>query len=125
MKLKLWAGAAGMAWCLLIQPVAAGQLEDAYSAALNGDDKTAFEKFKSLAEQGNEEAQFNVASMYASGQGVPQDYVQALLWFNVAAIGGNAMVFSNRDNTAERMTPDQIAEAQRLAREWLAAHPKP
>ena len=46
------------------------------------------------------------------------------MWFNLAAAGGFADAKESRDALSEKMTPDQIAEAQRLAQEWLAAHPK-
>jgi TPR repeat protein len=56
--------------------------------------------------------------MYAEGQGVPQDNVQAYMWFTLAGTAGDAANLKNRDLIAAKMTPDQIAEAQRLAREW-------
>ena len=61
--------------------------------------------------------------MYAKGQGVPQDYVQAHKWFNLAAATSTSKpdhdnAVKARDNVAARMTPAQIAEAQKLAREW-------
>ena len=60
--------------------------------------------------------------------GVPQDYVQAHMWSNLAAsrlIGAiRDSLIQSRDRVADLMTPDQIAEAQRLAREWDAAHPR-
>jgi TPR repeat protein len=67
--------------------------------------------------------------MYAKGEGVPQDYVQAHKWFNLAASRFPASekenrdkAVENRDRIAAKMTPAQIAEAQKLAREWK---PKP
>jgi len=61
--------------------------------------------------------------MYHKGEGVPQDYVQAHLWFNLAASTlkepkKREIAVSSRDLVAAKMTPAQIAEAQRLAREW-------
>ena len=56
--------------------------------------------------------------MYANGQGVPQDYVQAQKWFNLGATSGDAKAVKNRDIVASKMTPAQIAEAQRLASAW-------
>ena len=60
--------------------------------------------------------------MYEKGQGVPQDYVAAHLWLNLAASRWTAKdrgrAATIRDEVAEKMTPDQLAEAQRLAREW-------
>jgi len=55
--------------------------------------------------------------MYEYGQGVTQDYVQAHMWSNLAAAGG-LNVGALRDRLAKQMTPAQIAEARRLAREW-------
>ena len=62
--------------------------------------------------------------MYSDGQGVPQNYVEAHKWFNVAASHFPASEAENRDHAvnardavAAKMTPEQIAEAQKLARE--------
>jgi uncharacterized protein len=76
--------------------------------------------WRRAANQGITVAQSNLGYMYAHGQGVPQDYVQAYLWFSVAAARGDADAADDRDGIAHQMTPDQIAEAQRLAREWKA-----
>jgi TPR repeat protein len=56
--------------------------------------------------------------MYAQGQGVPQDYVLAHTWFNLSAMQDHQQAITNRDITVRRMIPAQIAEAQKLAREW-------
>ena len=56
--------------------------------------------------------------MYVQGQGVPQDYVQAHMWFNLSTARGYEGARRNRDIAAGRITPNQLAEAQRLAREW-------
>jgi hypothetical protein len=62
-------------------------------------------------------------SLYARvGKGVPQDYVQAHMWFSLAAAQGLADAAKNRDVVARRMTPIQIVVAQSLAREWLEKH---
>ncbi len=72
------------------------------------------------AVQGFAGAQYNLGGMYLEGRGVPQDYVQAHMWINLAAAQGDedGRKAKARDKLAERMTPAQIAEAQRLAREW-------
>ena len=74
-------------------------------------------------ERGAAIAQEDLGHMYAKGQGVPQDFVQAHMWFNLAAARYSQgerrdNSASNRDLLAKQMTPDQVAEAQRLAREW-------
>ncbi len=79
---------------------------------------TALKEWRSLAEQGDAAAQYNLGVMYREGQGVPQDDVQAYLWMNVAAAQGHELARINRDRLTKQMTPVQLAEAQRLAREW-------
>jgi len=63
-----------------------------------------------------------LGAMYAAGNGVPQDYVQAHKWRNLAAAHSTGdlltMTTKARDAIAAMMTPAQIAEAQKLAREW-------
>jgi len=57
--------------------------------------------------------------MYGQGRGVPEDYVQAHMWFNLAASQGDTNAAGKRDIAADLMTNQQIAEAQALAREWV------
>ena len=58
--------------------------------------------------------------MYGKGQGVPMNDVRAHMWFNLAAVKGDADAVKNRDIAAKRLTPQQMAEAQKLARECQA-----
>jgi uncharacterized protein len=55
--------------------------------------------------------------MYGKGQAVPQDYVLAYMWLHLAT-GGNQAAAQVRDAVGQRMTSAQVAEAQKLAREW-------
>jgi uncharacterized protein len=70
------------------------------------------------ADQGDAAGQSLLEVMYLGGFGVPQDYVSAHMWSNLAAAGENKGAAETRNLAAARMTPAQIAEAQRLAREW-------
>ena len=89
------------------------------------DDVEAVSWFRQAAEQGDANAHSNLGLMYGNGQGVPQDYVEAHKWLNLAASRApaeNQKQFADlSDDTATFMTPQQIADAQKLAREWLAA----
>ena len=87
------------------------------------DYKEAVNWYRKAALQGDSDSQVNLGVMYLLGQGVLQDYVQAHMWFNIAGANGDATGINNRDIVAEKMTPDQIAEAQKLAREWIDKHP--
>ena len=70
------------------------------------------------AHQGNDLAQRKLGLMYERGDGVLQDYVQAYKWYSLGAANGVKAGAVLRDALAKRMTPDQIAEAQQLARKW-------
>ena len=63
-------------------------------------------------------AQVNLGTMYSRGQGVPQDYAVAYMWLNLAASRGDRVAQKSREGLTERMTPGQIAEGQKLSREW-------
>jgi len=88
------------------------------------DDGEALRWYRLAAEQGKASAQNNLGVSYAKGQGVLQDYVQAHMWYNLAAAQNQESDATLRDGLADDMTPEQIAEAQRLAREWMAQHQK-
>lgn len=74
--------------------------------------------YRRAAEQGDAEAQFYLGLKYLSGEGVPKDYVRAHMWSNLAAAQGTEAGVMLRDSAEGRMTREQIAEAQRLARKW-------
>ena len=63
-------------------------LENGVKAVENQDYMTAYQIFKNLAEQGNPEAQYNLAILYKQGKGVMQDVAAAVNWFQKAADQG-------------------------------------
>ncbi len=92
------------------------------------DDAEAIRWYRLAAEQGYAAGQRNLGVAYTTGRGVRQDNVAAYTWFSLAAsaASGNFLddYVNSRDRAAERLNPDQLAEAQRLAREWGAPHPR-
>ena len=87
------------------------------------DYKEAFRWYRASAVQGNSSAQGSLGGMYHKGLGLPQDHIQAHMWYSLAVANSELdqarkLWAKNRDSTAKKMTADQIAEAQRLAREW-------
>ncbi|MBH0197608.1 MAG: sel1 repeat family protein [Nitrospira sp.] len=92
-------------------------------AAKRGDYTTALREFRSQAKLGDAKAQWSLGMMYANGQGEPQDYVQAHMWFSLAAANGVKRVAELRDALAKKMIPAKLAEAQQLAREWKPKTP--
>ena len=82
------------------------------------DKQEAVKWYRRAAEQGYAHGQFSLGVMYYFGEGVPKDHVLAYKWFNLAAAQGNKNAAELRDVLATEMTPSQIAEAQRLAKEF-------
>lgn len=69
------------------------------------------------------EAQSLMGSAYFSGEGVPQDFVLAHMWANLGAAAlspgeGRERALGLRDAAARKLNKEQMAEAQRLARDW-------
>jgi TPR repeat protein len=65
-------------------------------------------------------AQAVLGAAYLLGIGVPQNYVLAHMWATLAAaaLQDDQKIAKVRDDAASKMTPEQISDAQRLAREW-------
>src|SRR5450755_1012374 len=77
--------------------------------------------FQKAAEQRHPVAMLYLGVMYAEGRGVPQDYVSAYMWFSLSAAQGEQRAVKTLELAAQRMTPDQINQAQKLARDWKPA----
>ena len=63
-------------------------------------------------------SQCSLGYHYEYGQGVAKNPVEAYKWLNLASAQGWTMAATNRDTLAASMTPDQIAEAQKLSTEF-------
>ena len=83
--------------------------------------------FRKAAEQGNVKGLLFLGGSYYEGRGVAKDYVQAHKWFSLAASRPTStatdenvrdVAADRRDELTAHMTVAQIAEAQKLAREW-------
>jgi TPR repeat protein len=73
------------------------------------------------ASGGDLDALFELGVLYSSGgPGVDVDLVEAHKWFNLAALKGSAAAQRCRGEIASEMSPNEIAEAQKQARAWLA-----
>ena len=104
-------GIADAQWALgLMYARGAGVIQD-YAEAVKW--------YRLAAEQGDAIAQYGLGRMYADGKGVIQDNVYAHMWFNISASLGDEDAPKNRDSISKRMTSEQIAKAQELARECV------
>ena len=74
------------------------------------------------APMGAPDALFELGMLYATGRDVAADLVVAHKWFNLAAARGNPSALAHRVELACEMSTEQVAEAQKLAREWLQTH---
>ncbi|MBU6297496.1 MAG: sel1 repeat family protein [Alphaproteobacteria bacterium] len=83
-------------------------------------DVDALTQYENAAKQGRADALYNLGLAYSTGQGVGVDFVAAHKWFNLAALRGSEEAKTWRAQISREMVPAQIAEAQRLAREWLS-----
>ncbi len=88
------------------------------------DDEEAVWWYRLAAEQGHASAQHKLGLMYAHGAGVPEDLVLAYMWYNLSAAQGNSRGRWDKIMVEQRLAREQIAEAQRLSREWIEAHPQ-
>jgi TPR repeat protein len=70
------------------------------------------------AKRGQTEAQRDLGLRYIAGREVPQNFVRAYGWLNLAAAAGDAKARESREALLRRMTRGQVAEAQRLSTDW-------
>jgi uncharacterized protein len=86
--------------------------------------------YRLAADAGHAQAQYNLALLYAAGQGVAQDNVAAYMWLNLAVAHfpasdsrNRTIAAKSREVAASKLTREQLAEAQRLSREWRPVRP--
>ena len=74
--------------------------------------------YRLAADQGLAAAQNNLGAMYINGEGVRRNYVQGYMWLSLAAKQGYKRAVSSQGQLEREMTPGELAEAERFAREW-------
>ena len=84
----------------------------------SGQYREAVSEWMSSADAGDGRAMLEIGRAHLQGLGVLQDFVEAHKWFNLAASRGAEGALEERDALGERMTADERAEAQKLARQW-------
>ncbi|WP_240538768.1 SEL1-like repeat protein [Halomonas sp. SH5A2] len=85
--------------------------------------REAIQEFRELARGEDADAQYMLGRMYEAGNGTPQNFIEAHKWYNLAASRGHRHAADARNAVAERMTTQQIAEAQQAARGWQPEGP--
>ena len=85
-------------------------------------------RFRKHAEQGDAKAQYNLGLDSSTGRGVPQDYVEAYFWFDLAAAGKpqadlTKLAVEAREEAASHLSPADLSRAQERVRKWVEGHP--
>lgn len=81
-------------------------------------DEAAAKWFLMAANQGSAYAQYHLGILSKAGQGVPKDLVAAMMWFQLAALQGNQEAEKNRELLAKLLSPEDLAKARELAKNW-------
>jgi hypothetical protein len=104
---------------ILAVPISAsGDYQSGRDAYDSEDYALASHSWLAAAESGDPQSQFALAQLYEQGMGVPQSYLRAHLFYNLAGSKGLAEAREARDALAAKMSVAQVAEAQRLALNW-------
>ena len=78
----------------------------------------ALKEWRTAANAGDRRSMLALGRLHMRGLGAPQDYIEAHMWFNLAAARGEMEAEKERDALAEKMTQQQVATAQERARSW-------
>lgn len=80
----------------------------------------AYKGFLELSKEGSSISQYYLGLMYISGMGALQDFRHAHMWLNIASSRGHKKARAQLEKLTQKMTTDELAEAQKLARRRLA-----
>lgn len=72
--------------------------------------------YRRAAEQGDRRAQYNLATTYFEGDGVPVDYATAYFWLKLRDMGRGV------DAVGEFLTPEQRADVEQRCQAWIQSH---
>jgi TPR repeat protein len=81
-------------------------------AFMRGDEVEAVREWHRAAERGGRDSMEMLGVMYSAGIGVPQDYVEAYIWYSLSTALGNEDARTRRDEMAGKLPPDQLRGAQ-------------
>ncbi len=103
-------------------PAPTAEFFNAHNAYESGDFIAAANGYRALAKDGNPYAQYNLGTMYETGEGVAQDNIKAYMWFSLSARTGDKNARKNRDDLAQKMTSAQLAKADKLVAKCLSSN---
>ena len=100
------------------------KFNNAFESLIAGSYNSAFKGFARLSARGSVVSQYHLGLMYLKGIGVLQDFCRAHLWLNVASSRGHKKARIQLGKLTNKMSAHQLAEAQKLARAWVAKNHK-
>jgi len=109
---------------ILFVVACASEFNDGMEAFKRKDYKIALDKWKPLAEQGHDDAQYKLGKLYREGLGVEQNYIEAYKWYYIVAKKGYGGGYRYMKMIKKEINPVQVNTAEKLAREWMAKHGK-
>lgn len=102
--------------------VSRSRFNQAFEAFMAGSYNTAYEVFLELAEAGSSVCQYYLGVMFLEGKGALQDFGLAHMWLNIASSRGHDKARKQLEKTTQRMSAEQVGEAQKEARLWVTRH---
>lgn len=87
------------------------------------DYEAAVEWFQKAAEQGNADAQETLGRLFGEGKNIPFDVVKSYIWSSLSARRGSTEAAARIKSLSNRMTPEEIAEAQKKAADYSEGTP--
>ena len=105
-----------------VNKVSRDRFNEAFEAFMAGSYNTAHEVSLELAEAGSSVCQYYLGIMFLEGKGALQDFSQAHMWFNIASSRGHDKAHKLLEKVTRRMSAEQVAEAQKEARQWVTRH---
>ena len=105
-----------------VNNVSRSRFNEAFEAFMAGSYNTAHEVFLELAEAGSSVCQYYLGVMLLEGKGALQDFGLAHMWLNIASSQGHDKARKQLEKMTQRMSAEQVAEAQKEARLWVTRH---
>ena len=114
---QCWKAVSAAAFLAIAVP-ARGDMYSATTAYKNADFTAAFKQFKELAELGMPNAQFDIAVMYAKGEGIAQSNVMAHAWASIAAQNGEEKGKVLAEELEAELTPNSLRFSEDLQAQY-------
>jgi len=104
-----------------VNQISRDRFNEVFEAFMARSYNTAYEGFLELAEAGSSVCQYYLGVMFLEGKGALQDFSQGHMWLNIASSRGHDKARKQLEKITQRMSAEQVAEAQKEARLWVSS----